>query len=82
MKKFFILCLMAFVMCVNANGQQRFEDGIYRKKENKTTQNKSISVENGVDERVNGESYFFDMSSNTFFQPTLCYFNNFRFINT
>lgn len=33
MKKFFILCLMAFVMCVNANGQQRFEDGIYRRKE-------------------------------------------------
>ena len=31
MKKFFILCLMAFVMCVNANAQQRFEDGIYRK---------------------------------------------------
>ena len=30
MRKFFILCLMAFVMCVNANGQQRFEDGIYQ----------------------------------------------------
>ena len=34
MKKFFILCLMAFVMCVNANGQQRFEDGIYRNSPN------------------------------------------------
>lgn len=30
MKKFFILCLMAFVMCVNANCQQKFEDGIYQ----------------------------------------------------
>ena len=35
MRKFFILCLMAFVMCVKANGQQangqqRFEDGIYQ----------------------------------------------------
>lgn len=30
MKKFLIFCLMAFVMCVNANGQQRFEDGIYQ----------------------------------------------------
>ena len=28
MKKFFILCLMAFVMCVNANSQQRFENNI------------------------------------------------------
>ena len=34
MKKFFILCLMAFVICVNANAQtHRFEDGIYRERE-------------------------------------------------
>lgn len=30
MKKFIVFCLMAFVMCVNANAQDaRFEDGIY-----------------------------------------------------
>ena len=34
MKKFFILCLMTFVVCVNVNGQQRFEDGIYRNSPN------------------------------------------------
>ena len=76
MKKFFILCLMAFVMCVNANGQQRFEDGIYRKRENKVTQNKPIVTDIEIEERVNGEKYFFDDSSNTYFKPTLCYFNS------
>lgn len=76
MKKFFILCLMAFVMCVNANGQQRFEDGIYRKRENNTTQNKPMVADIGIEERVNGEIYYFSEASNTFFQPTFCHFNN------
>lgn len=29
MKKLFILCLMPFVMCINANAQLRFEDEMY-----------------------------------------------------
>lgn len=33
MKKFFIFCLMTFIMCLSANGQHKFEDGIYRRKE-------------------------------------------------
>ena len=31
MKKFIVFCLMAFMVCISANGQQRFEDGVYCK---------------------------------------------------
>lgn len=30
MKKFIVFCLMAFMICLSANAQERFEDGIYQ----------------------------------------------------
>ena len=30
MKKFIVFCLMAFMVCLSVNAQERFEDGIYQ----------------------------------------------------
>ena len=30
MKKFIVFCLMAFMVCLSANAQQSFEEGIYQ----------------------------------------------------
>lgn len=66
MRKFIVFCLMALVMCVNANAQQRFEDGIYQMRQATST-------------RLTNEEYdavkeFAIKSGNTFhfeYEPTM-----------
>lgn len=81
MKKIFGICLVLFVMSVNANAQQKFEDGIYRKRETLSVrthapQNQTITTDVNLQERTNGENYFFSNSSATYLSPTLWHFNN------
>lgn len=66
MKKFIVFCLMAFMVCLSANAQQRFEDGIYQMRQATST-------------RLTNEEYdavkeFAIKSGNTFhfeYEPTM-----------
>ena len=66
MKRFIVFCLMAFVVCMSANAQQRFEDGIYQMRQATST-------------RLTNEEYdavkeFAIKSGNTFhfeYEPTM-----------
>ena len=59
MKKFFILCLMAFVMCVNANGQIAHRDYLgeytyFDKYEYKTLTEQTFHFEYNIDKYTKG----------------------------
>lgn len=66
MKKFIVFCLMAFMVCMSAKAQQRFEDGIYQMRQATST-------------RLTNEEYdavkeFAIKSGNTFhfeYEPTM-----------
>ena len=66
MKKFIVFCLMAFMVCISANAQQGFEDGIYQMR-----QATSMKLTN---EEYNAIKEFAIKSGNTFhfeYEPTM-----------
>lgn len=66
MRKFIVFCLMAFMVCISANAQQGFEDGIYQMR-----QATSMKLTN---EEYNAIKEFALKSGNTFhfeYEPTM-----------
>ena len=69
MKKFFILCLMALAVCVNVNGQQRFEDGIYQIR--KITENKKTRLTNAEYDAIKDFAYKSGTTFHFEYEPTM-----------
>ena len=66
MKKFIIFCLMAFMVCLSANAQQSFEEGIY--------QLQQATSKRLTNEEYNAVKEFAIKSGNTFhfeYEPTM-----------
>lgn len=66
MKKFFIFCFMLFVMCINVNAQEKYDDSIYQLKQ--ATSRKLTKAE------YNNVKDFALKSGNTFhfeYEPTM-----------
>ena len=66
MKKFIIFCLMAFMVCLSANAQQNFEEGIY--------QLQQATSKRLTNEEYNAVKEFAIKSGNTFhfeYEPTM-----------
>ena len=66
MKRFIVFCLMAFMVCLSANAQQSFEDGIYLLQQ---ATSKSLT-----DNEYNAVKEFAIKSGNTFhfeYEPTM-----------
>lgn len=62
MRKFIVFCLMAFMVCISANGQQRFEDGVYRTRQITTSTRLNGNQYEMIKNRAlkNGETFHFE----------------------